>query len=333
MRSSMGSKSEDVASRERIAELLVEILHHCGVWARRAREDQNNSWERLAASLKKLSISLEKLKKAESQEGVLLELEEAAQDVRVQSQQLLASENRQEILEALDLCRELEGICRRKKIYRILALSLSLTNCIRRQREDITKVLTETLQYMSQLYEDVVPNKQIVQSDLVASLRAGSTSLSLRCINPNQAPWKDAKDLVKILLSRDDSADDSLSMKRVDLLGVALTIERQAMIEWEALPISTTFDGTTSFGTLVEEGSIVDVAVAFAEDRGVNTHSSKCFLVVGPQGSGKTFCLDRIESRVPATGKGKNSFIIIVHLNDLLIDSRSHQSNSTLPSI
>jgi hypothetical protein len=305
----VSSKSEDEASRERIAELLVEILDHCGAWTRREGEDQN-SWERIAASLENLSKSLENLEKEESQQSnvrfdeVLVELEESAQGVRVQSQ-LLANEN-EELSEAMDLCQELENICRSIKFYQVLPLSLSLKSGIRYQREDISKMLRETVQNLSLLYNDVVPGRSN-QSELVSSLRAASTSLSLRCIKPNQAPWKDAKDLVKILLGKQDRAEDALPLESPDLT-VATKLEGQVLKELETVP-TPSFNGTVSYDTLMENDSIVDLALAFANEE-MQIQSSRCFLVVGAEGSGKTFCLDRIEKRVPATVNGTNYFRI-----------------------
>ncbi len=296
-------KSLDI--NDKIIEILVEILERCGVWNNHGRDDPT-SWNQVSKSLDQLSSNVEKLAtmqiKSDRVIEILLAIEQDIQDVRAQSKLIL--QEQQDISEVLSLCRELERIGGRAENHRMLPLSLSLSSFVRNQRLDVMDTLKQVDQYLSTLYEALAPEKSS-KLDLVQRLRVIAKDLDQRCIQPNSPPWSDAKEFVKVLLSRRSRCDPRLTLDKP---------EQDSRIHTEEHTPSETTGSSSSYSTpassngLVRFETVIEMALAFANQNMAPSIANRCILLVGSEGSGKSFCLDQIQKQTPKTVNGKHLY-------------------------
>ena len=292
-------KDDDNDARDRVCEILVVVLEQSGVWHNHDEESQS-AWNLIADSLENLSQNIEKLTQTSQNAPdlvgeVLLSIEENAKQVRSHSVNLI--EEQESVSDSLHRCTELEAICFSGESERWLPLALALSTAIRRQRLETTDCLQKIEQYLKVLYKSEFPS-DAGSSDLVRSLRKVTSALSTRCIDSNESPWKDARDVVRGLTSVNQEKNLVGSDGGGNPIGMRMQVQ-------SVTPASANVSGPIGFAAkadgMIEKNSIVDAALAFAGNQDP-VNANTCFLMVGGEGSGKTFCLDQIEKEVAQRG-------------------------------
>lgn len=279
--------------REVIADILVEILERCGVWMNQD-ERKLSLWGQLQASLELLVSNVDKIDAsnliAEGMPELLLDMEQGSQEIRGHLN--LALEENDDISSALALCRDLIDRCWKVPMNPIGPLALALSTSVRTQRLDVQDALYEVDQLLSRLYEDVILGKSS-QRDMTRRLKRLADHLGRRCIDPKVAPWKEAKDMAHSLLSGQSGTSQCLP-----LMNPLLPSHSQDQVQRGS-------DGDAmSDGSMSDPNNIIEAALAFANQRTISSNNNRCLLLVGPEGSGKSFCLDQIQQLAPSTVKG-----------------------------
>lgn len=282
----MADVMDSSETRGQLAELLVEILDRCGVYS--SDEEEKPIWIQLSASLEKLTAHLQKLRSKRGEPNsdatdVYIQLEEEAGLAREQCK-ILFQENK-DISPVLLLCQEAQESCRKQtEFHAIFPLFLSLRQGISKQALDITEMIRRTEESLTMLYQ--VEN----DSKVLDCLAEAVDRFYSRCINPNAEPWREARDVARALLSGDS---DDLPLirhpERKMVLGESNAISVEAPVS-NAPPLS--------------QDSVVDAALSFANSDDDHNRGG-CFLLVGPPGSGKTYCFDEIERLAPAEVMGE----------------------------
>lgn len=304
----MGRQNEErnVKSNPEVRALyfLVDILEESGLV--RNYSDSGDCWDRLSDSLESLSNRLQDRISSASQAGErdihenrFLETEVAAQQVRFRVS-VLADEIG-EIPPILQLCQNLGAAFPR---LRPLSKSLNATVCERQLvANDILLSITQTLEAL------YIGNKEGMST--ISDLRLNGKRCRRHCGRSNSSPWKDIFLLLKLNTKRElgelgsatsDSNDDVQMMKNCDV--------SQEICQTKDEPH-------------VLQATILDVVEAFVAD---SQSALLSLLVVGPEGSGKTFCCNEIEKVAKSRVQGKLNLICTIMLPNTL-------SNKPLPTI
>lgn len=280
-------------SDERLADLLVEILDHCDAWM----EDDGGcppSWRQIATSLKTLACTLEQFDKDQGEasyalpeQHLLLKIEEEIQDIRSYANQV--KQEIDDISGTLGLCRTLSTLCRESTDGRISTLSASLPTAVRNQRLDIFDTLQSVDVSLDGIYDCIRSGRSDSVRTVSLALRKASQNLHHKCIKSNQGVWKIAKDILKRLLG----GEEAVSFERGEVFKAGKRLHTNEPCP-SALPVGS-----------VLSNNVLNAADLFASSS-PGSELEKCILLVGPTGSGKTYCLDQIQRLASSTLCGKN---------------------------
>jgi hypothetical protein len=301
-----GAKPADTTtSDDRLVDVLAELLACSGVWDSHIKETEN-AWDSLASSLTELATKLEKLNattqtNSSSDDGeehyameadLVLSLEQAAQDVRLQGETFSA-----EIIDIsmeFRLCQELESICSLKTYTSTRPLAKSLMGGFRRQRWAAENIVRSIPQFLSCLHNVEDPDAYYAD-DLLADLRQASALISRRCLDRESSPWKEA---IELLSHGGVDLSHSVKASSLQTPTVEDTPKRESLATYPQ-----TQDNDR--GKLFSGSSILEVARAFADGRFPRNQNAFSLLLVGAEGSGKTHCCEEIETMVQPHVLGK----------------------------
>jgi hypothetical protein len=263
-------------------EILVDILEGSGVFSKHSGDE--DSWDRLSYSLENLAKRLENSSSRifhsdqvdVAEEDLLLEIEEAAQEVRLRDEI-------QEMPLELRLCQKLEATC-----PRLRPLARSLRGAVYQQRWIANDIFRSILQSLENLYTGKEEHNKAI-----TELRYSSIQIRRRCIKPKSSPWRDAVLLLEDTAGRDLGESRSSIEDSNDCL--------DAIIDFDV------DDDThrTNYHPVVLNTNIIAVVKAFAFDSKQSKKKFVSMLVVGSEGSGKTYCCNEIEKVVKSQVDGK----------------------------
>lgn len=268
-------------------DILVEILEGSGVFSKNSGDE--DSWDRLSYSLENLAKRLENSSSRifhsdqvdVAEEDLLLEIEEASQEVRLRVS--LLSDEIQEMPVELRLSQKLEATC-----PRLRPLARSLRGAVCQQRWIATDIFRSILQSLENLYTDKEEHNKAI-----TELRYSSIQIRRRCIKPKSSPWRDA-----VLLLEDTAGPD---------LGESKSSIEDSNDCFDAINDFDVDDDThqTNYHPVVLNSNIIDAVKAFAFDSKQSKKNFVSMLVVGSEGSGKTYCCNEIEKVVKSQVDGK----------------------------
>jgi transitional endoplasmic reticulum ATPase len=301
----MGAKSKTAVKGlgygdDRLVEVLVEILDHCGVW----RDDDGDylpSWKRLAASLEGLAHRLEDFAKHRGEvteilpeQHLLLTIEEDIQNIKGCLTEVFRDTD--DISGALELCHGLGGFSRRNPLYQISSLSASLPDAVRNQRMNIFHALQSADVNLRTIYVCIHSKQSDALRSLANSLRNLSMDLRQKCIKANKGVWKDAQDLVKGLLA----ATEKVSFTHEHNISIQNTDDARdaGRLYFDSHPMASIPTGS------LQSTNVFNAADSFAKE-GPGSELERCILLVGLEGSGKTHCLDQIQRLASSSLRGK----------------------------
>jgi hypothetical protein len=149
------------------------------------------------------------------------------------------------------------------------------------------------------------------QIDAIVNLRESALCISLRCIRPEKSPWRDAKKILEKSIQSDLERSELTPAKHESSANAgADSKELTALDDAKPCQIKT--------NPILMDQTIMETVKTFAFDS--ESPSIKKFfsiLIVGAEGSGKTFCCNEIEKIVDEKVDGK---ICIVGKSALLCD-------------
>lgn len=272
-------------------DVLVEILEGSG--ASTANDsDQGHYWDSLSLSLDVLAKKLDKIKTSKSLHSstiddiprmqIILEIEETAQEIRSLVQQL-SDETTKALPYMIGLCQSLE-----LSLTRLLPLARALKCAICRQSWKLNHVLQLILQSLSNLYIDLDQTK----TDILYA----SESLRRRCIDSKTYPWKDAI-IYLAETSKTQSYDEVMGEVEVDF-DVDMITQNLSKVGLASKPL---FDPDLS----IANESLIDCIKAFLFENEPKKKNFTSILMIGPEGSGKTFQCTVIERNVRSHVEGE----------------------------
>lgn len=300
----MGAKSKTAVkglgyADDRLVEVLVEILDHCGVW-RDGDGDYLPSWKRLAAYLEGLAHRLEDFAKHRGEvseilpeQHLLLTIEEDIQLINACLSEVF--QDTDDISGTLELCHGLGSFSRRSPLYQISSLIASLPDAIRNQRMNIFHTLQSVDANLCTIYDCIHSKQSDALRSLVNSLRSLSIDLRQKCIKANRGVWKDAQDLVKGLLAATEKVnidhEHNISIKNAD------DARDEGRLYFDSHSMASIPSGS------LQSTSVFNAADSFAKE-GPGSQLERCILLVGLEGSGKTHCLDQIQRLASSSLRG-----------------------------
>ena len=286
---------------DQVIDLLANILESTGVW--KTQQSNDNPWEYLVSCLQALIQLLKKCKAHERTsdeefDDMMLSLEQATQSVRSSGDMLL--ETIRNTAPVLASCEELEMICRHQEFARLRPLSCSLVAAVRDQRstaEDTVERIRQTLS--SILVSDTFEEERI--DALVLDLDNHSLSIHRRCIDPKKSPWRDA---VIFLAQLGEGIDQSQQQPNESPNSEALN---ENISSWSPEDINEADEAICARSNLMSSTpNVYDVVRAFASQNGLAKRFLS-MLIVGAEGSGKTYHCNEIERMVPDGVQGMTS--------------------------
>lgn len=325
----MGVKSEKTNSfdeAERPVEILVEILDHCGVWAKKDGEDPP-SWVTLGTSLTKLADVLQKLERKWSEpdsddqpaDEILLDVEEEVQNVKRYSTQVQLEVD--DISDALSLFHEMEEMARGDANFPLscLSIAISMSHAIRKQRTEMLQSLRKIDATIDTMYDFIQDKPSNAVHSFTSLLRQVSNNLHKKCINTKSKIWEDARDFVAKTLSSaadvlPERANSSPSMDEFLDPGQA-----HSDILMNTSHSARCHQGAGSTNILAAAKSF-----AMAEPR---SQYERSILLVGQEGSGKTHNLNRIQYELESLsirGKCERQLVWLILLNPSATYHASH---------
>eukprot|EP00980_Cylindrotheca_fusiformis_P006260 scaffold1340_cov122-Cylindrotheca_fusiformis.AAC.3 len=271
-------------TEEHVEELVVDILDGSGVF-RNNPKDEEDSWNRLSDALDSICNKLQGRvsdavhydQQTIDADSLILEIEETAQEIRHRVSVLF--KEIEELPPSLQLCQNLESSC-----PQLRPLTKSLMDAVCQQRWIANDILFGILQTLEGIHAT-----KVEQIKAIANFRLASKHLPRCCIRRRDSPWKDA-----LLLLGDTSSSRSL-MK-------AESPKDDSDLYSEAVVTSDYVDDVwhPQDDLVVPHGGVLDFVENFAAqsqtEMSQNTFMS--VLVVGSEGSGKTYCCNEIEKIV-----------------------------------
>jgi len=290
---------QSVVVQERIADVLVEILDRCGVW-NKDDDDVLPSWKMMASSLERLVICLEQLGDVENERSLfrpelLLKIEEEIHNVKELSNQVLSDTD--DISSTLELCHTLTNLSRENPhIQQISYLRVSLPTAVRTQRDDVFHTVQAVNMNLDSIYDRISSTKSNEVRSLIVSFQNSAMRLHQKCIRVDKGVWRGARKMVKRLLQ---SGGDSFPLEEIFLTGMDdyVPVDPCASNRYVDSMVSSRRLRSTCF---------VSAATSFAAGEAGSEHE-RCILLVGPQGSGKSYSLDQIQKLCSSKVRGKVS--------------------------
>ncbi len=302
---------------DEIIEGLSSVLEHSGILSHGGDSDTDeNPWTRLSDNLKDLLVSSGKLQKlvlagssgnydetihednpvfAERNE-LLLGMEDSIYDAR-ENTKCISKVLQKSASAQLNACRRLESISRRNPELtvsaRLLPLAKSLCSAIRRQK-------ISWLQ-SNQLMEDCIQNLYSDNpTNATDKLQIVYKRVNRRCINPDRSPWKEAMSLLESVAGGVPPDDPISSNSSQYICQDAILLDVLPIDSHSMAPGLRRFDNSTC--AAIQLKPIVN---EFFGEQSLQNHEGSrilSMLIVGPEGSGKSYLLNEIEKQFGGMG-------------------------------
>jgi hypothetical protein len=281
-------------------DILATILEECGVW--KSSSGGEDDWDRLSSVLQAFVAAIESSKKAslhedsseQEQDDILLDVEQAAQSLHSSCESFGAYiQNRSELI---DLCQDLDSFCDGcQDSIRIRIVSRALMGAIRQQTFTAIDAVKSILQTLSHLHMPEASSRQ-QYSSLSTQVHHFLTLIQRRCIDPKSPPWTEAVELLKQI------QPDHQSLDFLERFGLS----KGRTPEDESIG-KTLEDSSRPTELLKKESPTVVGAVRDFLTLEGNLRFTKpsLLLVVGPEGSGKTYLCNEIQGLVGSNACGK----------------------------
>jgi hypothetical protein len=281
---------------EKLVDLLEKVLECSGIWS--TDQDHESAWGSLSSSLGTLAKQLKQtvgLSATDSstsnynEERLLdpfLDMEQTMQEVRMQAD-LLLSQN-QSLSTELGVCRELEGLfVASTRLARLRPLVGSLRASFKRRRWLVKEAVETIHNTVSKIYSSEASD------DIIKELRQLSNLIRRRCLDMKEYPFKDVINMIELLSMDDDYYNMDIPNSFIKSIDKTMPIE----------PIvgETTLD-PSEHGLPPSIGNVVQAFLG-GDDNGSGSHPR--ILLVGPEGSGKTYYCNKIALLVQGHAKGK----------------------------
>jgi SpoVK/Ycf46/Vps4 family AAA+-type ATPase len=300
----------EMETMEDVLDLLSQLLETAGLVVSPPHENDDKEddatthqpWNTLADALEELATLQPKVQKREDNSmhdnkedlQLLLQLEEAMRNVRDAAGDLSHWLPRELQLQ-LDRCHQLTQLCGRKTIP-LLALFQSLENALRQQQAAAYESLQSIQSWLTTLYHEEDDDPQ--QSSL-PTLPQLARRIRQRCIPKSSAspPWSTALSLLQALAEHlSSSSDETTTMFDGirDSPTVAFDLPLPPLPS-ELYDIS--IQPRLSFSAAPED-MIEDTPL----QRQILSGYYRTFLLVGPEGSGKTFQLNQLATVAKSRG-------------------------------
>jgi hypothetical protein len=286
--------------KEILADVLVEILDRCGVFVQ-GDGDHVPSWKLMAVCLQKLADSLEPFAHVggESSDSLqvpdrLLKIEEEMQNVRTLLREV--SDDTDDISVTMELCQALSDFCQKYPLYQISSLSASLPVAVQNQRLSLCDTLQLVDSDLGTIYDRIRSDHSNAVPTLTNSLRNAANTLKRRGIKANKGVWKAAQDVLKGLLATRE--EKSFEPENIS----TLTAEDPDPCRLHSSDMYIAPKQAVG----LQSKSVLDAVGSF-KNSGPGSYHERCILLVGPPGSGKTYCLDQIKKLSSPKFRGKHS--------------------------
>jgi SpoVK/Ycf46/Vps4 family AAA+-type ATPase len=206
----------------------------------------------------------------------------------------------------LETCRRLESISRGNPglsmSVGLLPMAKSLGGALRRQKLSWLQSLQLIQDSFEQIYVAAGDHTKVTNHLQLAYKR-----LNRRCINPDRSPWKEAIGLLECVASGGSTMDDTVSRRtRTSALYEyqdAVFMDLPIVDSHSIMPVPPRHFASPACATLQLQDVVNDF---FKWGSGGNDVNSRVLsiLLVGPEGSGKTFLLDKIKNQPLVAGMG-----------------------------
>jgi hypothetical protein len=285
---------------DEVVDILATILEECGVW--KSSSGGEDDWDRLSSALEVFLVAIESSQEALlhedsselKQDDFLLNVEQAAQSVHLSCESFGAYiHNRSELV---GLCQDLDSFCDgHEDSIRIRIVSRALMGAIRQQTFtaiDAVKSIGQALSYLH------MPEAGSIRrySSLSAEVQHFLTLIRRRCIDPNSPHWAEAVELLKQI------QPDHQSLDVDERFGLSKGRSSDAEVKEKSLDNSSrpTESLKTKSPTVV--GAVRDFLTL---EGNLSFPKLSLFLVVGPEGSGKTYLCNEIQELAGSNAHGK----------------------------
>lgn len=286
---------------DEVVDILATILEECGVW--KSSSDGEDEWDRLSSVLEAFVDAIESSQKVllhedsseQKQDDFLLDVEQAAQSVHSSCESFGAYiQNRSELI---DLCQDLDSFCDgHQDSFRIRIVSRALMGAIRQQTFmaiDSVKSILQTLSHLHMPEAEAGSRRQY--SSISTQVQHFLTLIRRRCIDPKSPPWTETVELLKQI------QPDHQSLDILERFGLSKGRKPDSEFKGESL------DNLSQPTELLKTTSptVVGAVRDFLTLEGGSFPKPSLFLVVGPEGSGKTYLCNEIQGLVGSNACGK----------------------------
>ena len=339
------SRNYDQQTTDEIIEELSSLLEYSGILPdsnENVSDDSSSTgadpWVRLSNNLKELMISLRKLHKwvptnnskdvvgedsatFDKRNELLLSIENTIHEAQGNTESVSTTLAKGASVQ-LDTCRRLESISRSNPglsfSTRLLPMAKALAGAIRRQK----MLWLHSLQLIEVCFEQIytaLGNHTKVTDNLQLVYKR----LNRRCMNPDRSPWKEAVESLEYIAASGFAKDDMKSSRTRRAANNecqnAVIVNVPPMKSHSMAPRLQRFANSTCASLQLQQ-----IVFAFFEEKSERDgeHSRVLsVLLVGPEGSGKTYLLDEIEkqSRV-----ADNMDVDIIKLNKNSFNTHNH---------
>lgn len=285
---------------DEVVDILATILEECGVW--KSSSGGEDDWDHLSSVLEAFVAAIESCQKAllhedsseQKQDDFLLDVEQSAQNVRSSCESFGAYiQSRSELI---DLCQDLDSFCDgHHDSIRIRIVSRALTGAIRRQTFTAIDAVKSIVQTLSHLHMPEAGSAR-QYSYLSTQVKHFLTLIRRRCIDPKSPPWTEAVELLKQI------QPDHQSLDVLERFGLSKERTPEAEFKEESLDNSS----RPSEFLKAKYPTVVGAVRDFLTIEGnLSFTKPSLFLVVGQEGSGKTYLCNEIQELVGSNAYGK----------------------------
>ena len=328
------SKNYDQQTTDEIIEELSSLLEYSGILSDRnenASDDSSSTgadpWVRLSNNLKELMLSLGKLHKLvpaanskdvvgedtvtfERRNELLLSIENTIHEARGNKESVSATLAKGASVQ-LDTCRRLEFISRSNPglsfSTRLLPMAKALAGAIRGQKMSWLHSLQLIEVSFEQIYTALGNHTNVTDN-----LQLVYKRLNRRCMSPGCSPWKEAVESLEYIAASGFVKEDMQSRRTRRAANEdcrdAVIVNVPPVKSHSMAPRLRRFANSTCASLQLQQ-----IVNAFFEEKfEIDGEHSRVLsvLLVGPEGSGKTYLLDEIEKQSRAAD---NMDVDIIH--------------------